>query len=95
MSVSYVSYSPCILLFSTRLCVTWQLRSMWRKFSYGRNNFQKLILILDPDTLTDMVSIMVNKIEYKPSVKDIMDKYYEMFRVKNSPNKKMQAEYDT
>ena len=61
---------------------------MCRKFSYGRNNFQKLILILDPDTLTDMVSIMVNKIEYKPSVKDIMDKYYEMFRVKNSPNKK-------
>jgi hypothetical protein len=26
---------------------------------------------LDPDTLTDMVSIMVNKLEYKPSVKDI------------------------
>ena len=41
--VSYVSYSPCILLFSTRLCVTWHLRSMWSKFSYGRNNFQKLI----------------------------------------------------
>ena len=31
---------------------------------------------LDPDTLTDMVSIMVNKFTYKPSVKDIMDKYY-------------------
>ena len=27
-----------------------------------------------------MVSIMVNKLVYKPSVKDIMDKYYEMFR---------------
>ena len=43
---------------------------------------------LDPDTLTDMVSIMVNKLAYKPSVKDIMDKYYEMFRGKNSANKK-------
>jgi hypothetical protein len=42
---------------------------------------------LDPDTLTDMVSIMVNKLAYKPSVKDIMDKYYEMFRGK-STNKK-------
>ena len=45
-------------------------------------------LNLDPDTLADMVSIMVNKLAYKPSVKDIMDKYYEMFRVKNSANKK-------
>ncbi len=35
-----------------------------------------------------MVSIMVNKIAYNPSVKDIMDKYYEMFRGKNSVNKK-------
>ena len=35
-----------------------------------------------------MVSIMVNKIVYKPFVKDIMDKYYEMFRDKNSVNKK-------
>ena len=43
---------------------------------------------LDPDTLADMVSIMVNKLAYKPSVKDIMDKYYEMFRGKNSANKK-------
>ena len=45
---------------------------------------------LDPDTLTDMVSIMVNKFAYKPSVKDIMDRYYydEMFRGKNSANKK-------
>ncbi len=34
-----------------------------------------------------MVSIMVNKVAYKPSVKDIMDKYYEMFRGK-SVNKK-------
>jgi hypothetical protein len=38
---------------------------------------------LDPDTLADMVSIMVNKLAYKPSVKDIMDKYYEMFRGKS------------
>jgi hypothetical protein len=43
---------------------------------------------LDPDTLTDMVSIIVNKLAYKPSVKDIMDKYHEMFRVKNDANKK-------
>ena len=33
-----------------------------------------------------MVSIMVNKLEYKPSVKDIMDKYYK--KKKNSANKK-------
>ena len=43
---------------------------------------------LDPDALADMVSIMVNEFAYKPSVKDIMDKYYEMFRGKNSSNKK-------
>ena len=42
---------------------------------------------LDPDTLTDMISIMVNKVAYNPSVKDIMDKYYEMFRDKNRTNK--------
>ena len=42
---------------------------------------------LDPDTLADMVSIMVNKLAYKPSVKDIMDKYYEMFRGKSSDKK--------
>ena len=36
-------------------------------------------------------SIMVNKLAYKPSVrdKDIMDKYYEMFRDKNGTKKKM------
>jgi len=39
---------------------------------------------LDPDALADMVSIMVNKLAYKPSVKDTMDKYYEMFRGKTS-----------
>ncbi len=32
-------------------------------------------------------SFMVNKHPYKPSVKDIMDKYYEMFRCKNQVNK--------
>ena len=42
---------------------------------------------LDPDALADMVSIMVNKHAYKPSLKDIMDKYYEMFRGKNHTNK--------
>ena len=43
---------------------------------------------LDPDSLADMVSIMVNKPTSKPSVKVLMDKYYEMFRGKNSSNKK-------
>ena len=42
---------------------------------------------LDPDALTDMVSIMVNKHVYKLSLQDVMDKYYEMFRGKNHPNK--------
>ena len=41
----------------------------------------------DPDGLAAMVSIMMNKHTYKPSVKDIMDKYYEMFRGKNRGNK--------
>ena len=43
---------------------------------------------LDPDTLTDIVSIMLNKLEYKPSVKDIIDEYYDIFRCKNSGNTK-------
>ena len=38
--------------------------------------------------LADRLAIMVNKLAYKPSVKDIMDKYHEMFRGKNSANKK-------
>jgi hypothetical protein len=41
----------------------------------------------DPDDLTAMVSIMIKKHTYNPSVKDIMNKYYEMFRVKNRGNK--------
>ena len=41
----------------------------------------------DPDGLAVMVSIMINKDAYKPSVKDIIDKYYEMFRGKNRGNK--------
>ncbi len=44
---------------------------------------------LDSDTLTDMVSIMVNKIPYKPPVKDSWTRTtYEMFRDKNSVNEK-------
>jgi hypothetical protein len=31
---------------------------------------------------------MVNKHTYKPSLHDIMEKYYEMFRGKNQANKK-------
>ena len=53
---------------------------------------QLLEVNLDPDALADMVSIMVNKLAYKPSVKDIMDKYYEMFRGKNGANKKKSME---
>ena len=41
----------------------------------------------DLDGLAVMVSIMINKHVYNPSVKDIMDKYYEMFRGKNRGNK--------
>jgi hypothetical protein len=43
---------------------------------------------LDPDALADrgMVSIMVSELAYKPSVNDMMDKYYEMFRGKNGAN---------
>jgi hypothetical protein len=37
--------------------------------------------------LADMVSIMVNKLAYKLSLKDILDKFYEMFRGKNQANK--------
>ena len=42
---------------------------------------------VDPDSLADMVSIMINKNVYKSSVKDIMDKYYQMFRGKNRGSK--------
>ena len=50
-----------------------------------------------------MVSIMVNKLAYKPSVKDIMDKYYEMFRGKtankidffNSPDSPEHSDQDS
>ncbi len=41
---------------------------------------------LESDTLSDMVSIMVNNHVYKPPLKVIMDKYYEMFRGKNQGN---------
>ena len=57
---------------------------MWSKVFSQEGQLSEVNL--DPDTLTDMVSIMVNKLTYKPSVKDIMDKYYEMFRGKNSAN---------
>ncbi len=33
-----------------------------------------------------MVSIMVNTLAYKPPVKDIMDKFYEMFRTQQTKN---------
>ena len=41
---------------------------------------QRSEINVDPDSsLTDMTSIMINKHTYKPCVKDIMDKYYDMF----------------
>ena len=43
---------------------------------------------LDPDTFADMVSILVNRKAYKPSLHDIMEKYYKMFRGKNQQTKK-------
>ena len=47
---------------------------------------------LDPVTFADMVSIMVNKLTYKTwiatYVKDIMDKYHEMFRDNNQSEAK-------
>jgi hypothetical protein len=42
---------------------------------------------LDQDVLADMVSIMVIKDVYTHSLKDVMDKYYDMFRGKNHVNK--------
>jgi hypothetical protein len=48
---------------------------MWIKFTEG----QLSEVNLDPDTLADKVSIILNNLVYKPFLKDIMDKYYEMF----------------
>ena len=84
--VSYVSYSPCILLFSNRLCVTLTFEACVVQVFSRVGQLSEVNL--DPDVLTDMVSIMVNNLVYKPSVKDIMEKYYEMFWGKNSVNKK-------
>jgi hypothetical protein len=42
-----------------------------------------------------MVSIMVNKITYKHSVKDIMDKYYEMFPDNNQSLHKEKKTFST
>ncbi len=78
--VSYVTYSPCILLFSIRLRVTVET-NVEQVFS---RTGQLSEVNLDPNSPTDMVSIMVNRITYKPSVKDIMDNHYE----KNSVNNK-------
>ena len=68
---SYVSYSPCILLFSNRLCVTWQLRPMWSKFSHGRDNFQKLIVTQTPSLSRWHGLDNGKQLAYKPSVKYI------------------------
>ena len=59
---------------------------MWNKCSHGWDNFQKFFFTQTPDTLVGMVLIMVNKHVYTPSLKGIMDKYYEMFRGKNQGN---------
>ena len=50
---------------------------------------QLSVVNLNPDALADMVSIIVNEHAYKPSLHDIMGKYYEMFRGKNHANKKV------
>jgi hypothetical protein len=52
-----------------------------------KDEIPNYVTVNDPDTLTDIVWIMVNKHSYKPSLKDIMDKYYEMFRGRNHTNK--------
>jgi hypothetical protein len=54
---------------------------MWSKFLTGGTTFRNN---LDTDALADMVSIMVNKLAYKPPVKDIMDKFYEMFQMEQT-----------
>ena len=62
-------------------------RSLTRQLTAEANVEQVFSLVgqlsevnLEPNALADMVSIMVsimvNKLSYKPSVKDIMDKYY-------------------
>jgi hypothetical protein len=51
---------------------------MWNTISQGRESFQKVNL--DPDALTDMVSKILNKKTYKPSLHDIMDKDYKCFQ---------------
>jgi hypothetical protein len=92
---SYVSYSPSVLFLSIRMCATSQLSPMWIKISHGCDNFQKLIL-----TQTSIITRLpcwhgsyngqqghVQTLCQR-SDKDIMDKYYEMFRVKNSESSK-------
>jgi hypothetical protein len=58
---------------------TWLGKAVWEILSPSSLSEVNL----DPDSLVDMVSIMVNKFTCEPFVKDIMDKYYEMFRGKN------------
>jgi hypothetical protein len=70
------------LLFPRHLLVwtqTWLGKAVWEILSPSSLSEVNL----DPDSLVDMVSIMVNKFTCEPFVKDIMDKYYEMFRGKN------------
>ena len=72
-----------------------RLRLTWQQHQAAEANVEQVFsregqlseVNLHPDTLANMVSIMVNKNTYKPSLKDIMDKYYEMFRGKNHANK--------
>jgi hypothetical protein len=52
-----------------------------------KNVSPNYVTVDDPDTLADIVSIMVNNHVYKSSHKDIMDKYYEKFRGRNHTNK--------
>ncbi len=61
---------------------------MWTNTDSVEREQHVCVINLDPDTLADMVSIIVNKHAYKPSLHDIMGKYYKMFRGKHHANKK-------
>ena len=78
-------FPPCILLFFKQsVCHLSYETNVEQVFS---RTGQLSEVNVDPDSLTDMVSIMINNHTYKTSIKDIMEKYYEMFRDQNRGNK--------
>jgi hypothetical protein len=70
-------HSPCTLLFPNRLrdsvCHLTAETNVGQVFL---RSGQLSVVNLDPDTLVDLFSIIVNKLVYKTSVKDIMDTEY-------------------